>query len=235
MYPGIHRSMMQSNPPLGLSTESYGLLLMLISAMFFSGMGCFLKLASEFGIPSTELVFYRALFQGVFVIAYMLRTNSEVSQEENAEPKLLIKTPLGKTKDEIPIVIGRGLMGGLNFMMKFYSIIALPLGDAITLFSLHPIITVFLARFFLGETVRYSHIFAAFTTVAGAALMAGPTFLFDNDEVGEVEEVDKLGYLTAILGSFCAAGVLILIRKAGKLGVYTSQLLFFFYCFWWRS
>ena len=61
--------------------------------------------------------------------------------------------------------------------------------------------------------------------------MAGPTFLVKDDGEVEEEPVDKLGYLTAVLGSFCAAGVLILIRKAGKLGVYTSQLLFSFTVF----
>ena len=185
-----------------------------------------MKLASATGLPSTELVFYRALYQGVFVIIYMLRSTDSPAVPEQ-EPKLLIKMPLGKSRDEIPVVIGRGVFGGLNFIMKFYSMMALPLGDAITLFSLHPIITVFMARFFLGEKVRRTHIFAAIMTLIGAAMMAGPTFLFEDAEV----EVNKLGYLTAILGSFCAAGVLVLIRKAGKLGVYTSQLLFSFTVF----
>ena len=185
-----------------------------------------MKLVSEDGTPSTELVFYRAAFQGIFVTIYMIRTSSDVENEIDgaSKPKLLIQMPFGKSKDEIPVVIGRGLMGGLNFIMKFYSMIALPLGDAITLFSLHPIITVFLAWFFLGEKILYTHVFVAFATVTGAILMAGPTFLDDDGDI-EREDVNKLGYLTAILGSFCAAGVLVLIRKAGSMGVYTSQLL----------
>ena len=213
----------------GLSREAYGLVLMFISAIFFSAMGTFLKLTSQFGFPSTELVFYRAMFQGFFVCIYMTRYESDA--EEGVEQKRLIKMPLGKSKNEMPVVIGRGLMGGLNFIMKFYSMLALPLGDAITLFSLHPIITVFMARIFLGETIRPTHIFAALATVTGAALMAGPTFLFEDEREQEAEEVNKLGYLTAIIGSFCAASVLVLIRKAGKLGVYTSQLLFSFTVF----
>ncbi len=219
-----------STPLFGLSLETYGLLLIFLSAFFFSVMGCFMKLSSESGIPSTELVFARAIFQGIFVILFMLRS-THTPEVEGEEPKLLIKMPLGKSKEVIPTVIARGLLGGLNFTLKFYSMMALPLGDAITLFSLHPIITVFMARFFLGEQIRYSHIFAAFSTVTGAILMTGPTFLVDGDGEMEVEAVNKLGYLTAVLGSFCAAGVLVLIRKAGKLGAYTSQLLFSFTVF----
>jgi drug/metabolite transporter (DMT)-like permease len=200
---------------------------MLLSAVFSSIMGCFLKLVSDTGTPSTEMVFYRAIFQGIFVFIYMLRARADVNDEES---KLMIAMPLGKSRNEISIVIGRGLLGGLNFIMKSYSMIALPLGDAITLFSLHPIITVFMAWLFLGETIRNTHIFAAFTTITGAVLMLGPAFLFNDRDIEE-ENINKLGYLTAILSSFCAAGVLVLIRKAGKLGVYTSQLLFSFTVF----
>ena len=207
-----------------LSLETKGLILMLLSAIFFSTMGCFLKLTAGDGYPSTELVFIRGIFQGVFVVIFMIIEHSDYDGEN---PQPLIKTPLGRSKREIPTVIFRGVMGGLNFIFKFYSIISLPLGDAITLFSLHPIITVFLAQFYLGENLRYSHIFAAFSTVVGATLMAGPSFLFNAQEADDNER-NKLGYLAAFLGSICAASCLVLIRKAGKLGVYTSQLIFSF-------
>lgn len=217
--------MMFDKPPDGVSTESYGLLLMLLSAIFFSTMGCFVKLTAGDGYPSTELVCYRAVFQGIFVLIFMCRERSDF---EGEEPKLLITIPIGRTNQEKIIVILRGLMGGLNFIMKFYSMLALPLGDAITLFSLHPIITVFMAWMFLGEEIRWTHIISAAATVTGAALMAGPSFLFYDEGDAEIEGINKLGYLTAIVGSFCAASVLVLIRKAGSLGVYTSQLLFSF-------
>lgn len=208
------------NPFTGISTEAYGLIVMLLSAIIFSTMGCFLKLTGDDGYPSTELVFCRAMYQGFFVVIYMLRVSSDY---EGEEPKLLIKMPIGRSMREIPTVLFRGFMGGLNFVTKFYAMLALPLGDAITLFSIHPIITVFLARIFLGEEIRYSNIFAAFCTVTGAVMMAGPTFL-DNDDGVE----NKLGYFSAIFSSFCGASCLVLIRKAGKLGVYTSQLIFSF-------
>mmetsp|Transcript_12686 Transcript_12686/g.14318 ORF Transcript_12686/g.14318 Transcript_12686/m.14318 type:complete len:367 (+) Transcript_12686:72-1172(+) len=219
-----------TNPLSTLSVETYGLILMLLSAVFFSCMGTFVKLAGETGFPSTELVFYRAIFQGVLVLFYMCRyTDTSVSSDE--EQKLLILEPFGKTKEVIPTVICRGVMGALNFTFKFYAIMSLPLGDAITLFSLHPIITVYMAWLFLDEKIRPSHIFAALATITGAVLMAGPTFLFNDDGDDEEVEIDKLGYLTAILGSFSAAGVLVLIRKAGNLGVHTTQLLFSFTVF----
>lgn len=213
--------------PFGLSFETYGLLLMGLSAIFFSMMGTLVKLSSQYSFPSTELVFYRAVFQGVFVVIYMMRNRAE-EKEDGVEPRRLIEIPLG-TRDQILVVLGRGFMGGLNFIVKFYSILALPLGDAITLFSLHPIITVLMANIFLGEKIRRTHMFSAVASFTGAVLMAGPSFLFaDREMEDEVEGVNKLGYLTAILGSFFAASVLVLIRKAGKMGVHTSQLLFSF-------
>mmetsp|Transcript_8908 Transcript_8908/g.11161 ORF Transcript_8908/g.11161 Transcript_8908/m.11161 type:complete len:205 (+) Transcript_8908:3-617(+) len=57
--------------------------------------------------------------------------------------------------------------------------------------------------------------------------MVGPQILFsgENDEMEDEEEVNQLGFLAAILSSFCSAGSMVLIRRAGELGAYTSQLI----------
>ncbi len=197
--------------------------------MVYSTMGTLTKLTSQFEIPSTELAFYRTSSQLLIVIIYMIRNKSE--EEDGVESKRFIEMPFGKSRDQIPIVLGRGFLGALVAILEFYSMLALPLGDAITLFSLHPIITVFMAHIFLREEIKKAYIISAFATVIGAILMAGPSFLFAQQEMeDEAEGVDRLGYLTAILSSFCAAGVMTFLRKAGKMGVHTSQLFFSFTC-----
>lgn len=234
-----------------LSDESFSLWLLLISAFLFSGMGCFLKLASEIdgGLPSTQLVFYRATFQGFFVVLAMCltRENNNESTENNYvhdkqeelgkwsgdkildRRRLLICIPFGSNPKEIRVVIARGILGGCGFIMYFYSMSAVPLGDAVTLFSLYPIHTLLLARVFLNEQIRTTHVVATIASVVGATLIAGPTFLFSNKSIQTEENhdiVNPTGYVTAFIGSFFGSFVIILIRKAGTLGVSALQLLF---------
>lgn len=197
-------------------------------------MGIFLKLASEetattTGIPSTELVFFRSTFQGSLVVIGMIGSR----QRENG--RLLIANPFGQSIREIKVVVARGVIGGIGFLFYFYSIKTLPLGDAITLFSLYPILTIFLARCVLNEPISIYQLCAAVACVIGATLIAGPSFLQYDDTTAagtgmllpsSSDTCNPLGYLTALLGSFFGASVIVLVRKAGKLGVHTLQLLF---------
>lgn len=87
--------------------------------------------------------------------------------------------------------------------------------------------TLVLAYFFLGERIQLYHVLATIASVAGATLIAGPTFLVSKDETGDINvEYNPFGYVTAFIGSFFGAFVITLIRKAGTLGVSALQLLF---------
>eukprot|EP00580_Thalassiosira_gravida_P005837 CAMPEP_0201653248 /NCGR_PEP_ID=MMETSP0493-20130528/44891_1 /ASSEMBLY_ACC=CAM_ASM_000838 /TAXON_ID=420259 /ORGANISM="Thalassiosira gravida, Strain GMp14c1" /LENGTH=446 /DNA_ID=CAMNT_0048129779 /DNA_START=153 /DNA_END=1493 /DNA_ORIENTATION=- len=296
-----------------------GICLLLLSAFLFSFMGMFLQFTGQMGIPSTELVFIRCVFQGIFVLLGMvifrvdeISTNdSEVDKYEvifsdveadsdsniNAErvgmvpihdeslneekkldneinykksqkcnrggesslssdypkcnfgplsttepsdyfqsapnnkmlPPLVIQHPFGTTAAMCKIATIRGIIGGFGFINYYYTLSTLPLGDATTLSSLYPIITIFLARIVLGEEIKPIYVVAALMSVVGAALISRPSFLFDSAD----EEDDRghgrpptLGYVTAMVGSMCASGVIVLTRKAGNAGLHTLQLLF---------
>ncbi|KAL7531857.1 hypothetical protein ACHAXR_008579 [Thalassiosira sp. AJA248-18] len=257
-----------------------GVVLLFVSAFLFSFMGMFLQITGRMGIPSTELVFIRAAFQGTFVVIGMVmcrvddsapnasesigedvgmviideellkeekKTEDMSEQElllpkghvckyntlsidEQAEPKTLstrlILLPFGTTKCR-NIVILRGIIGGFGFINYYYTLSTLPLGDATTLLSLYPIVTIFLARIVLGEEIKPLQLVASVLSAVGATLISRPTFLFGIDEA----EIDQqrpptLGYISALVGSLCASGVIVLIRKAGRMGAHTLQLLF---------
>jgi drug/metabolite transporter (DMT)-like permease len=204
-----------------LSTESYSLLILLFSSLLYSAMACFVKLAASTGLPSSELVFLRAIFQGFLVLLAMF-----LYRDPN-EGYLLIQRPFGN-ENVRSIVIARGIVGGLAFLCYFYSMTALPLGDATALLSLNPVITVLAAAVFLNEQIRISHIFAAGASLTGSILIAKPSFLFGQGDGTSSSDVSypTMGYLTAILGTCLGAAVFILIRRAGKGGVHTLQLLF---------
>mmetsp|Transcript_5884 Transcript_5884/g.12878 ORF Transcript_5884/g.12878 Transcript_5884/m.12878 type:complete len:360 (+) Transcript_5884:369-1448(+) len=144
-------------------------------------------------------------------------------------PPLIIQHPFGTTTVMCKISTIRGIIGGFGFINYYYTLSTLPLGDATTLSSLYPIITIFLARIVLGEEIKPLCLVAALLSVVGAALISRPSFLFgiadDEDDLGHGRP-PTLGYVTALIGSMCASGVIVLTRKAGNAGLHTLQLLF---------
>jgi drug/metabolite transporter (DMT)-like permease len=208
--------------PHWLSTESYGLLLMVVSAILYSIAGAFVKLSSAGGLPSTEIVFIRGIFQGGIVFGAMFYTDDPNNLSTNASNKKLIRQPFGPPGVGRTIVLARGILGGAGFLFDYHCMTALPLGDAISLMSLYPIITLLLARVFLGEKIQPLHIAAVTASIVGAICIAQPTFLFKSHVM---TKSSTIGYISGILGSICLSCVVTLIRKAGTVGVHTLQLL----------
>lgn len=214
--------------PTWLDDETYALLLLVGSAIFYSVMGAYIKLAVATGVPSTELVFLRALFQGVLVVLAMMWFR-DTSTIETGQGCRLIFVPFGSPNVR-KVVVARGLVGGLGFLLFYYTISVLPLGDATTLLSLNPIFTVIAGFIFLGETIRVTHVVAAFGSLMGCLLITKPSFLFkakaDITPVTSSSWPSSTGYITAVMGACCEATVYVLIRRAGRGGVHTLQLLF---------
>lgn len=199
--------------PSFLSAEAYGVALLMLSAFLYSAMGLFIKLAASAGVPSIELVLFRGVFQGTVVISTMF------CFLEEGTPAKLIQNPFGAARVR-SVVIARGMVGGLGFVLHYYTITVLPLGDATALLSLSPIITVVASAIFLDEPFYAAVMGAAISSVVGSILIAQPSFLFGG------QTVTSPGYIAGPLGSCCAAAVVMLVRKAGRTGVHTLQLLF---------
>lgn len=189
---------------------------MLISAILYAIAGAFVKLAHVAGgLPSTELVFCRGIFQGSLVVLGLYTCRDEKGQR-------LIFHPFGRSIAAKKLVWTRGIIGAAGFLFDYHCMAVLPLGDAITLMSLYPFLTIFLARAFLGEEIRPLHVAVTTASMVGAVFIAQPTFLFGNDFD---LPTSRLGYVTGLLGSCCLACVVTLIRKAGMIGVHQFQLL----------
>lgn len=182
--------------------------------------------ASDGRVSSTELVFIRAVVQGIVVVAAMT-----VYRDDETGQRLICQ-PLGRTRQMQTLVIARGMVGGAGFLLYYYSIRVLPLGDATTLLSLNPVLTVVLAPLLLPQEEanwQTSHFMAAVASVVGCLFMTQPTFLFpshDDDTDNNTHPKFSMGHVTALLGACTGALVFILIRRAGQTGVHTLQLLF---------
>ncbi len=204
-----------------LEDAQLGILLLLISAVLFSIMGTFVHLAAdEDKLPSTELVFIRAVFQGSFVVAGIL-----LSKEGDDQRWLDVHGVFGDYPKVQRVVVARGIVGSLGFVCFYYAMSSLPLGDAVAVLSLHPIITVVVAPHVLpNEHFRSIHFIAALMTVIGTLYIARPQFLFD--DTSSHKEASSVGYIVGLLGSCAASSVFLLIRRAGNLKANTLQLLF---------
>jgi len=233
------------------SNNTYGLVLLLISAMLYSIMACFVKLVTASGLGSVELVFVRAVFQGILVLLGMcwynddapddLRNPVAASSSSSSSSSLpsfnnhkgkLIWYPFGSSETVQSIVLARGICGGLGFLCYYYTVSVLPLGDAITMLSMSPVITVLAASLVLHEPIQRSHLLAVVMSVLGSLLLARPTVVFGTADDGSTSNSNSsIGYLVGGLGACFAATAFILVRRAGKVGAHTLQLLFSWCCF----
>jgi len=90
----------------------------------------------------------------------------------------------------------------------------------------------------LGERLNVVKTAAIFLSIFGGICIAQPHFLFG--DIGSIEvsqekfDCHVIGYVSASLGTFTGAMVLILIRMVGK-DCHTIQLLFSFFVFGFLS
>jgi drug/metabolite transporter (DMT)-like permease len=135
---------------------SKGVWMMLVASFAFGLMNICVKMVS--GMPVAETVFFRALVQ--IVLGYVTIRQLGVS-------------PLGKNK---MLLLQRGLFGSLGLICYFYTLQQMPLGNAIIIHYLAPVLTTILAIWMAGERViRLQWLFFA-VTFAGVMLVNGAGF-----------------------------------------------------------
>lgn len=111
-----------------------GVLFMLIASLSFGLMNISVKMISHLHV--SEVVFFRAIVQiilGLSVLVY------------------LKQSPWGKNPK---MLFMRGLFGSLGLVGYFYSLQIMPLGNAIVIYYLSPILTTLLALYLGDEKVR---------------------------------------------------------------------------------
>lgn len=109
---------------------SKGVLLMLTASLAFGLMNISVKMVSHLHV--SEVVFYRAIVQIILSLSVLL---------------YLKQSPFGKNTKMLFL---RGLFGSIGLVGYFYSLQVMPLGNAIVIYYLSPILTTLLA-FILGD------------------------------------------------------------------------------------
>jgi drug/metabolite transporter (DMT)-like permease len=135
---------------------SRGVWMMLIASMAFGVMNVAVKMTPEFSAP--EMVFFRSLVQ--ILIGYFTLLKLGVS-------------PLGKNTR---LLIQRGFFGSMGLLCYFYTLHKMPLGNAIIIHYLAPVLTTIAAIWMAGERViKIQWLFFAFTFL-GVIVVNGSGF-----------------------------------------------------------
>lgn len=105
----------------------------------------------------------------------------------------------------------RGTAGALCMTFLMISLKYISIGDCDTILFIAPIITIFLSKPLLGETVTYTHIFAALFGLSGSLIVARPSH---EGHIAQVLASDQfIGSVFAFAAAIANAIVLISIRK----------------------
>ncbi len=186
----IRRSVPAATTPQGIQRIPLGLRYMAGSALFFSLMTVFVKLAGR-TIPTMEIVFARSVF--MVGATYLLLRRAGVS-------------PLGNNRG---LLLARGVIGVTALSLFYWAIPRIPLGDATALFYITPIWTAVAAAFILRERTAGRVIAGMVVSLVGVALIAKPSLLFGDGLVG----LDPLAVAATVAASICSGLVYTIVRK----------------------
>jgi drug/metabolite transporter (DMT)-like permease len=127
--------------------------MMIWAGVTFAAMNIAVKLLP--GIPSSEIVFFRALVS-LILSAYFVK-RKKISFWGNNRKVLLL----------------RGLFGTTALMCFFYTLQVMPLASAMVIHYLSPIFTALIAHFFLKERLKFHQLFFFAISFAGVVIMKG--------------------------------------------------------------
>ncbi len=175
-----------------------GVLLAVLASFTFSVMNALVKEASA-TLPAAEIVFFRSAI-GTLLI-YLLMRQAGVALSRQGVPMLLV----------------RGVMGALYLVCYFYAIAHIPLADASILAHMSPFFVILFSALFLGERIPRAVYWLLLVVVLGALMIVKP-FSYSSYSVYAV-----VGLLSAVF----AAGASVAIRQLSARH-HTYEIVFYF-------
>ncbi|MBF0491347.1 MAG: DMT family transporter [Deltaproteobacteria bacterium] len=160
-----------------------GIFCMLLSCVFFSFMGAFVKIALQ-RVGVGQAIFCRSIITASILAIFMFKNKiSFVGQH-----------PL--------LLLGRALAGFTALSLNFYAVSKIPLGDAAILNQTSPIFVALLSAFLLGERPSAYSLFLSAVSLLGVVLIIKPVFSHLN-----------IAYVAGLLSGFMAALAYLSIRQ----------------------
>lgn len=168
--------------------DSLGILSMLLACLFFSLMNAFIKILSE-DISIMQSMFFRSLLMSAFMLSLFFITPPKRTHTQGGYLPLLIRT----------------CFGGVSMLLTFYNIATIPLGIASTFAQTTPLYAVFLAYFFLKESLSPLVFIATGLGFAGILLISSPS-----------SNIPFVNIIVGILSGLGAGVALVSVRECKK-------------------
>lgn len=122
--------------------------------------------------------------------------------------------PLLGHRRHMHLLLARGLFGTCAITCSYFAVLALPLGDAVTLQQMRPPATATIARLLLGEPLGLQGAAGCGVSVAGVVLLAHPPLLFGGHAAWGRTRL--LGTLAGVASTLFASGTSTVIRSIGQ-------------------
>lgn len=203
-----------------------GIMLMLFSAILFSFNGVLIKYASDIGYKSMEIFVFRSAMQLFITILATLFTYNESSLIKISLTLDKFKAFKTIEKPLIKWIILRGVFAGIAGVCYFHAITIIPLGDAITVFSIYPVVAAFVAWIVLKEKISIVHGFALCSAIVGVYLIANGTESGSKSSIVVNQSESKhgqvswfslyFGYIVSVIAALTGGLVFVFIRLATK-------------------
>lgn len=171
-----------------------GIVLRIVSTVFFAGMAVFVKVASN-EAPVGQVVFFRSAFAVVPLVIFLLA-------RREFPGGLATRRPLGH--------LARSGLGAASMFLSFAAIVRLPLADSTLVSYVTPLLTALLGGLLLGEALTRSKMTGIFLGMCGVLVLTFPQLIGTT-----IDDQRLVGYGLGLLSAVLAAGAMIQVRRLG--------------------
>ena len=186
-----------------LSSKTKGVIFIILSALSFTGMNTFVRLAGD--LPTMQKVFFRNFVAMIFAFAAMVKAGDSFKPKKGSLKYLLIRSAAGLA----------GVFG------NFYALDKIELSNASMLNKMSPFFALVFSALFIKEKVKPKQAVAIAVAFIGALFIIKPTF----------GNADLLASLAGFAGGMAAGGAYTCVRWLGIKGENGRLIVLFFSVF----
>lgn len=186
-----------------LSSKTKGVIFIVLSALSFTGMNTFVRLAGD--LPTMQKVFFRNFVAMVFAFFAMLKAGDSFKPKKGSVKYLLLRSVAGLA----------GVFG------NFYALDKIELSDASMLNKMSPFFALVFSALFIKEKVKPKQAIAIAVAFIGSLFIIKPTFA----------NTDLFASLAGFAGGMAAGGAYTCVRWLGIKGENGRLIVLFFSVF----
>lgn len=186
-----------------LSSKTKGVIFIVLSALSFTGMNTFVRLAGD--LPTMQKVFFRNFVAMIFALFAMLKAGDSFKPKKGSVKYLLLRSAAGLA----------GIFG------NFYALDKIELSDASMLNKMSPFFALVFSALFIKEKVKPKQAIAIAVAFIGSLFIIKPTFANTN----------LFASLAGFAGGMAAGGAYTCVRWLGIKGENGRLIVLFFSVF----